>query len=145
MTGFRAGLAVLATLFAFASVAAFAMSVRDLARLRRRARWRRVDGRILDLRLEPRGESGLLLHLVHESEGVRSTKSDLDGQERRLTERERLRERFAIDSTHAVLVAPTGERELVTGLSPWPLSGVVVGLGLLAPAGLFAAAAWWLG
>lgn len=145
MTGLRAGLAVIATLCALGSVVALGSAARETYRLWRRAAWRRVEGRVLMLRLEPRGASGLLVSLEHESEGVRSTASDLEGVERRLAERDHLRERLAVGSTQLVRVAPDGTRELVTGLAPRPMSGVVVALGLLAPAGLLAAAVWLLG
>lgn len=147
MTVVRAVLAVLAVVFAGASVVLLVLGVRRAAQLQRFATWRRVRATVTSMGFEARGDELGVLRVVFDVEGRSSTLLDIGEEERRVTERARLVETFASGTTHDALVDPTGASPpiLVTGLATTPLSMVFLSVVFLVPVGILAGVSWWLG
>ncbi|MER2560069.1 MAG: hypothetical protein ABTQ32_05075 [Myxococcaceae bacterium] len=147
MTVVRAGLAVIAAIFAGASVVLLVLAVRRALQLQRFASWRRVRATVTSMGFEARGDDLGVLRVVFDVEGRSSTLLDIGEEERRVTERARLVETFASGTTHDALVDPTGASApiLVTGLTTTPASMVFLSVVFLVPVGILLGVTWWLG
>lgn len=147
MTVVRAVLAVLAVIFAGASVVLLALAIRRALQLQRFSSWRRVRATVTSMGFEARGDDLGVLRVVFDVEGRSSTLLDIGEEERRVSERSRLVELFASGTTHDALVDPTGASApiLITGLATTPLSMVFLSVVFLVPVGILAGASWWLG
>lgn len=147
MTVLRAGLAVLAVIFAGASVVLLVLAIRRAVQLQRFSSWRRVRATVTSMGFEARGDDLGVLRVVFDVEGRSSTLLDIGEEERRVTERARLVEAFASGTTHDALVDPSGASPpiLVTGLSTTPLSMVFLSLVFLVPVAILSGVSWWLG
>lgn len=147
MTVVRSVLAVLAAIFAAASVVLLVLAVRRALRLQQLSSWRRVRATVTSTGFEARGDDLGVLRVVFDVDGRSSTLLDIGEEERRVTERARLVETFAPGTEHEALVDPSGASApvLVTGLATTPLSMVFLAVVFLVPVGILAAVSWWLG
>lgn len=147
MTVVRAVLAVIAVIFAGASMVLLVLALRRALQLKRFSSWRRVRATVTSMGFEARGDDLGVLRVVFDVEGRSSTLLDIGEEERRVTERARLVETFASGTTHDALVDPTGASPsiLVTGLATTPLSMVFLSVVFLVPVGILVGVAWWLG
>lgn len=147
MTVVRSVLAVLAAIFAGASVVLLVLAVRRALRLQQFSAWRRVRATVTSMGFEARGDDLGVLRVVFDVDGRSSTLLDIGEEERRITERARLVETFASGTEHEALVDPSGVSApvLVTGLATTPLSMVFLSVVFLVPVGILAAVSWWLG
>lgn len=147
MTVVRAVLAVIAVIFAGASVVLLVLAIRRALQLQRFSSWRRVRATVTSMGFEARGDELGVLRVVFDVEGRSSTLLDIGEEERRVTERARLVETFASGTTHDALVDPSGASQpiLITGLATTPLSMGFLSVVFLVPVGILGGVSWWLG
>lgn len=147
MTVVRAALAVIAVIFAGASVVLLVLAIRRAVQLQRFSSWRRVRATVTSMGFEARGDDLGVLRVVFDVDGRSSTLLDIGEEERRVTERARLVETFASGTTHDALVDPAGGSPpmLVTGLATTPGSMLFLSIVFLVPVGVLVGASWWLG
>ncbi|MCU0697233.1 MAG: hypothetical protein MUC96_11965 [Myxococcaceae bacterium] len=148
MSAIRAGLAVLAVLFAGGAAVLFVVAAMTARRLRAVRRWPVGRATITGVGWESRPEGEGLLRVAFDVEGAASsTRLDIGDETHRDDQRAELLERFAAGTHHEARIDPTGGTPpmLVTGLVQKPVVPLVIGVIFQVLAAVMAGLAWYLG
>jgi hypothetical protein len=148
MSALRAGLAVLAVLFAGGWLILFVVALQTARRLRGFRNWPRARAVVTGVGWESRPEQEGALRVAFDVEGAgSSTRLDLGDETHRDDQRAELLERFAVGTTHQACIDPTGTTPpmLVTGLIQKPVVPLVIGAIFQVLAAVMAGLVWCLG
>jgi hypothetical protein len=139
----RAGLSVLAVVFAAASLGLVLLSAKRTLALRRWQAFRRAQGQVVASSFDAQG----VLRVTFEVDGRQSQALDVGDEPQREDQRDAVLTRLVAGSVQPVWVDATGVTPpvLVTGLVQAPRVALIVGLIFIVPTGVIAGLVWYLG
>ncbi len=143
MNALRAGLSVLAVIFAAASLGLVLLSAKRARALRRWQAFRRAQGQVVAASFDAQG----VLRVTFEVEERQSQALDVGDEPQREDQRAAVLTRLAVGSFHPVWVDAAGNSQpvLVTGLVQAPRVALIIGLIFIVPTCVIAGLVWYLG